>query len=86
MVLPLQTPDGAKSDPFSATCYSQYIPAQYVEDMEELVRVSGLKEEIALVRLRIRDLLADGSSPNDLIRAIELLNRLISTNHRLIHF
>ena len=45
----------------------------------------GLYEEIALVRMFIRDLLAARATTEDVLTAIELLNRLISTNSRIWH-
>ena len=63
--------------------YSHLLPAAVAEEMEALIRVYDLKEEIALVRIHIRNLLEARASGEAVMEAIELLNRLVSTNHRL---
>ncbi len=63
--------------------YSHLLPAAVAEEMEALIRVYDLKEEIALVRLHIRSLLAAQAPGEAVMEAIELLSRLVSTNHRL---
>src|SRR5207237_693179 len=65
--------------------YSQYLRPDDAEDMPELVRIFGMNQEVALVRLRIRELLAAGASTEDVFKAIEFLNRLIATMARLRH-
>ena len=65
--------------------YSKHMPVARAEEHAEVIRMFGLYEEIALVRMHIRDLLAKRASSEDVIAAIELLNRLLSTQSRLNH-
>ena len=65
--------------------YSRFLPASRAEEHQELTKVFGLYEEIALVRMFIRDLLVARAETEDVLTAIELLNRLISTNSRIWH-
>ena len=63
----------------ASSVYFNVLPAQRAEEHLYVARNGdGLREEIALVRTHIRDLLAQGAGTDDLLEIIELLGKLVS--------
>ena len=66
--------------------YSKQLPPQKLEDYNDALRVSDLGPEIAIVRVRLNELLNDPEASPDLInRTLSVLGRLMNIQRRYIY-
>ena len=65
--------------------YSKFLTPEKAEKFEQASGVLNLRREIAVVRLRLDDLLDDPqASSDDILKTLSVLNKLITTQQR--HF
>ena len=62
--------------------YSRHLPTKQAEAYRDIVKEQGIDGEIALVRLCIRNLLATEAPHDQLMTAIAVLIRLVTTQYR----
>ena len=63
--------------------YSPHLQPEEAGRIQDLLKVIGLADEIAILRLRIGDLVGRNAPHETLFEALDLLNRLVSTHDRV---
>ena len=63
--------------------YAQQLDPEDAALLPQLLKVKGLTDEIALLRLRIAGIVSRKAPDETLFEAFDLLNRLVATNERV---
>ena len=63
--------------------YSKQLSEEHGADYLEAIELTGLSEEIALLRVHIARVVADGADMADLVKGVDVLLRAVATEHRI---
>lgn len=63
--------------------YSRRIPTDHEADYDEALRIEGLDQEIALLRVLIDKQLAEGANLEDIAKGMDILVRMVGAQYRM---